>query len=524
MRLIGMAIVLVLVAWATSAPCVEESAWEAELLGLIAASDDSGLDDAIDGIVRSAPDWRSVSHVLESMAFPPAESPGEPELRSTVCIDTVERPWVLLVPPEYDPSVPSPLLVVLHGGASRAEIEEDPLADVRENEFAEWALENGWISVFPFAQSGATWWEDVGMANVRSIVRTAKRELNVDDDRVWMCGFSDGASAGFLHAMVAPCDYAAFVALNGHMGVGSLDGDLPLYAPNMAATPMFATTTFDDELYPSERMRPTINMARKAGADMLYAELPGTHDFEDVSAELPAIARFLERHPRDPFPTKATWETATPEFGLARWFAIDEVLAEEPAGWHEEHNAALIDDRVTVGFHPDYDFEGPGIGVESLSEGDYPARNVGLLAGDVIVSADAVRTDSLANLNEWKEQVSRGDAFSLTVLREGEELTLSGTLPEPSAYFIFKRDTPSAAVRVDYAANRIDVETSRVGEMRFLVHPDMVSLGENLVISVDGEVVHDAPVEPDVEFMIRNFIENRDRKLIYVAEVAVEVE
>lgn len=509
---------------AAASSAARAGAWEDDLAVLLSASDDAVIEDALDRVVLSAPDWRAVADALEALSFPVVEGSGEPLLRTSVCIDTVERPWVLLVPPEYDPSVPTPLLVVLHGGASSAEIEEDPVADVRENEFAEWALENAWISVFPFAQAGATWWEDAGMANVRSIVRTVKRELNVDDDRVWMCGFSDGASAGFLHAMVAPCDYAAFVALNGHMGVGSLDGDLPMYAPNMAATPIFATTTFDDELYPSEKMRPTINMARTAGADMLYVELPGTHDFDDVAGELPAIARFLARHPRDPFPTKATWETARPEFGLARWFAIEEVLAEDPADWHEEHNAALIDDRVTVGFHPDYDFEGPGIRVESLSDGDYPARSVGLMAGDVIVSADAVRIDSLANLNEWKERVSRGDAFSLEVLREGEELTLGGTLPGPSAYFIFKRDAPSAAARVDYAANRIDVETSRVGAMRFLVHPDMISMGEKLVISVDGEVVHDAPVEPDVEFMLRNFLENRDRKLVYVAEVAVELE
>ena len=40
---------------------------------------------------------------------------------------------------------------------------------------------------------------------------------------------------------------------------------------------------------------------------------------------------------------------------------------------------------------------------------------------------------------------------------------------------------------------------------------------------MDGKVVHDAPVEPDLEFMIDNFLENRDRRLLYVAEIPVEV-
>ncbi len=82
---------------------------------------------------------------------------------------------------------------------------------------------------------------------------------------MWLGGFSDGASAAFLYGMVAPNDYAAFVALNGHMGVGSLDGNLPTYAPNLANTPVYAVTTFDDPLYPARVMRRTIEMAREAG-------------------------------------------------------------------------------------------------------------------------------------------------------------------------------------------------------------------------------------------------------------------
>jgi hypothetical protein len=52
----------------------------------------------------------------------------------------------------------------------------------------------------------------------------------------------------------------------------------------------------------------------------------------------------------------------------------------------------------------------------------------------------------------------------------------------------------------------------------------MVNLGENLVITLNGEVVHDALVEPDLEFMIENFLENRDRKLLYVTEIGVDIE
>ncbi len=497
------------------------SGWQEALDQLLLSPGGPEQDALLEDVVAADPDWQEVVHRIESLTFGGIEERGVPILRSTVCTDTVERPWVLLVPAAYDPATPTPLLVVLHGAASRPEVMDDPLGYVDENLFAGLALDTGWLAVFPFAQEGATWWDQVGMANIGDLVRTVKRECNVDDDRVWMAGFSDGASAAFLHAMVAPSDYAAFVALNGHMGVGSEDGDLPTYAPNMANTPTYAVTTLDDRLYPSERMRPAIDMARRAGGDILYRELRGEHDFAYADDELPRIARFLERHPRDPFPTRIVWEAAEGDFGRCRWFVIDRVTTDDAAEWHTDYNAILVNDRVTVGFHPDYDFEGVGVKVAGVVDDDYPARRMGLKEGDTIIAAGGKAIENVDDLNAFKEGVARGDDIELTVIRDGEEVVLHGEIPEPQNYFVFKRDVPSAAARVSFSANRIDLEGSRLGAFRVLVHPDMIRLEGNLTIRVNGETVYHAPVEPDVRFLLENFLEDRDRRLLYVAEVAI---
>jgi predicted esterase len=498
--------------------------WNAAVDELLTLPAGESPDALIAEIVDAGPDWREVAAVIERITFDDLDQKGVPILRTTVCADTVERPWVIVVPEGYDPGRPTPLLVVLHGAVGRTSLIEDPLAHALENEFAALAQEMGWLALVPFGQDGATWWDDVGMANIRDLVRTLKIEFNVDDDRVWMIGFSDGASAGFAHAMVTPSDYAAFVALNGHIGVGSLDGELPTYAPNLANTPMYVTTTFDDGLYPSDRMRPTIEMARAVGGDIFYRELPGEHDFADVAGDIPAVARFLGRHARDPFPPRITWEATSRKFGACRWFLIDEVTNDDAAPWHTDHNSSLVDDRITVGFHPDWEFEGTGVRVDGLADSDAPAARMGLKEGDVIVAAGAAAIDSLAALDQWKGGVARGDEFDLTVARGDERVTLHGQFPETSNYFVFKRDAPSAKAVASFAANTIDIEASRLGAFSILVHPDMVRLDEPLTIRVDGETVHEDVVRPDIEFMLRNFFEERDRRLLYVAKVAVDLD
>ena len=324
--------------------------------------------------------------------------------------------------------------------------------------------------------------------------------------------------------LVGPSDYAAIVALNGHMGVASLDGGLASYAPNMANTPIYAVTTFEDGLYPSDRMRPTLDMALEAGGDILYREFPGEHDFPYPSDELPRIIRFLDRHARDPFPPRIVWETATAEFGRCRWFAIDRVTLDEPAAWHTDHNVPLVDDRVTIGFQNDEEYEGDGIRVGLIVEDEgYAAEEMGLLAGDTIVAGDGWAIVDMEDLGEFKSTLSRGDAFELIVLRDSEEIVLPGRIPDPTNYLVFTRDTPSGLARVSYSANRIDVKASRVGAFRVSVHPEMIRLEESLVVRFNGSVVFDEPVQPDLGYLLSNFLENRDRRLLYVATIAIEL-
>jgi predicted esterase len=492
--------------------------WQSDLDQLLISTSPQEQEELIEEIVMAAPPWAELANELESITFAEVET-GRFLVRSTVCIDGVERPWVLYVPEGYTPEQRTPLLVVLHGGVSRQDLIENPLGYAEESAFSRLGKSEGWLMLFPFGQAEATWWDETGIANIRNLIRIVKRQYNVDDDRVWMCGFSDGASAAFEFAMIHPNDFGAFVALNGHIGVANLDGDIPTYAPNLYNTPLYATTTDQDALYPSEVMRPTIEMARRAGGLVFYREHEGEHEFSYAEDELPRIARFLNRHPRDPFPTRIVWEAAVKEYGLCRWLAIDEITASETAGWHTDYNTALVDDRIVIGFVPDETFEGNGVKVGRVVDEETLAKRINLQPDDIIVGANGQTIDNIDELSAFKYTLERGDEVTLQVQRADQKLSLTGTLPEPQNYFIFGRDMPSAMVRASFYGNKVEVSSSRLGALRVLVHPDMVKLDQNLLIAVDGRVVYNSRVEPDIEFMLRNFLANRDRRLVYVSEI-----
>ncbi len=465
-------------------------------------------------------DWRELQRLLMNREFKNTDKRGKLLLHQLVGIDGKARPWVLYVPENYWHKRQTPLLVALHGGVSRTSVSEDPIGWAKDSKWLELAKSKGWFALFPFGQDGATWWDAVGMTNIRRQIQLTRHHFNIDDDRVYLAGFSDGASAGFLHAMVTPDDFAAIVALNGHMGVGSLDGGLSTYVPNMANTPIYAVTTDNDGLYPTSVMAATINMAIQSGANILYRQLAGEHEFSYARNELPLIGDFLDSHPRCKYPTRIFWETSSMEFGRCRWLAIEQVRACPAEDWHRDFNHEMVSDRVTIGFMPKR-VKG-GVGVEKVIENTF-AMQAGLKAGDLIVEAAGKKIRGNYDLDKVKASVKRGDSLSIKVLRASETVELNGILPAAELYFIFKREAPSAAVMAECCGNKILIKGSRVGKMKLLVSTAQFNLEKPIEVAYKGKTIWNKIVEPDLEFMLMEFLRNRDRKMLPVSFIGLNL-
>lgn len=474
----------------------------------------------IDRIISSGASWGEVRAKIMEHKFAPRRG-GAIVMDSAVCLDNVKRPYLLYVPPSYNHTKATPLIVALHGGVNRANLVENPRQYANTSFFSYMAQENGWIVLFPLGQSGATWFDIVGMSNIKNLIRIVKSEYNIDDDRVWMGGVSDGASAGFGHAMIDPTDYAAFIAINGNMGVPSHDGDLPTYPVNLFNTPIYNISSTHDAIYPSSQMKKTIDMAERAGAKITFKERKGGHHFDKIEEEIPEMTAFLYEHSRDPAPSKIVWESPGGRFGRCFWISVDSASSDPPAPWHENFNAEIIDSSVIIGIYVDDHYSGKGVLVAGIPEAE-DTMEVRLRKGDIIVNGNGGKINDLDDLMKFRARLKRGDPYVMQVIRDGEKREITGSIPGPRIYSLIREPNfPSARVIAESNGNRIDIRASRLKKLTIFVNPEMIDLAQVLVISVDGSVVYDKPVIPDLRFSLWNFWENLDRRQLYISEVKI---
>jgi predicted esterase len=497
--------------------------WQSDLDKLLVTEDEKEQKKLIDKILLANPTIDTVRSYIKNLEFP--EKPvGELTLRTNKCIDGVERPWVLYVPETYDPKMPTPMIVILHGLVSRKNVMENPIQYAEDHPMLEYiAKEAGWLAIFPMGQQGATWWDEVGMTNIKDLIRTVKREYNVDDNRVNLAGFSDGASGAYGFAMLDPTDFASFVCLNGHPGVPNEDGGLHTYASNLKNAAIFTAFTNQDALYPTSTMSPAVNLMQRAHATLKYRALQGEHTLSAYKPrDFKHMIGFMNDNPRQPH-SKFIWETADTNFGQFQWFEIREIDPGAPAMWHNVLNTNLMDSTISIGFIPDGSYEGPGVKVESLAEGQTFAKSIGLKPGDIIMGGNLMNIMTMKDLSRFKSQLHRGGGAVLTIDRNGDKFTAYGTFPPPKKKALFTYKKYSAMARVNKEGNGIEIEGSRLGAYDIKILPEMFDLDMRIVVRHNSEKIFDQHVLPDLIYMLHNFLENRDRELLYVGEVGVDL-
>jgi hypothetical protein len=186
--------------------------------------------------------------------------------------------------------------------------------------------------VMPSGWRDAPWWSDEQVASLHAILDDIKRDYNVDENRVFLSGVSDGATGLYYIAAHDTTPYAAFLPLNGYVLVlrsPSLDLRGGIFLNNLRNKPWFVVNGGRDPLYPTHLVEPSLAHLRQGGVTMAYLPQPDAgHDTSWWPAVKEPFEQFARAHPRLPLPDTLTWEVSDARtWNRAHWLVIDSLGA-----------------------------------------------------------------------------------------------------------------------------------------------------------------------------------------------------
>lgn len=441
--------------------------------------------------------------------------------------DTLETPYCYYIPPDYTPAQKNAMIVYLHGGVGRSDFIEEPLDYARSNPFGTYAREESLFLLFPLGRDDLAWWKPAGMENIKKQLIYMKENYNIDDNRIYLTGFSDGGSASFHFALTDPDLFASFYPMSGNAAVSNIVMGIPTYLPNLQNRHTRAINTDLDRLYPSDKMKKIMELALDANADLLYKaynDIP--HNFDYAERELPHTIAAMISNPRDPFSPKLYWETANLEYNHCDWIVVESIDTLATAKhWHEHYSTSIPDDRLTFGVIHQEDYDGEGVMIKKVYDAT-PASVMGLKPQDIIREMDGTKVSCIEELVKIRDRKQRGDEFQLGITRQETEefITLDGMFPPIIYHKIFAETEVSGAVKAEYISNTFRIVTSRVSSLSILIHPNMVNMDIPVRVFINGEKAFDNLVEIDRSYLANCFKQNKDRSALWINKLHFDLD
>ena len=473
---------------------------------------------AIDAIVASGATVEEVASRLREGRSYAAELPRGWQVYELVSSDGVTRPFHLFVPEDYDPAERVPLLFDLHGAVMGPGFTVAELAPRR----ALWetaASAAGFLVIMPHGDEQAPWWSELGRGNLLAELALAKRLYNVDEDRVFLSGFSDGGSGAFWMALHDPTPWAGFISLYGNPTVAAY-GDYRCYPRNLLNRPIRAANGAYDAIYPASELRLIYDQMLLLGVGLEWSVYGTGHDLSFFADEEAQSEAFIERVVRRPLFERVIWETDDSAVGRCDWVRIDRVA-------DVGNNAPF--DNVNLWYPPGSGDFGAAIGAQGGEEGFRVAGVVpgtvahlaGIRSGDLIVSIDGRTVRSSFDLQAVMATTQPGQLLSIEIRRDGAPLTLSGTVPGLDPIYTQRDLVGTIDVAVD--GNRIDVAVRNVAAYTLFLSSEMFELERPLVVTTNGAVTFDGVVETDLRFMLERAAVDNDRSTVYEAGLQILV-
>ena len=439
--------------------------------------------------------------------------------------DGMDHEYAFVIPKGYDPSRPYQVRVQLHGGIARA---RPPAV----NRIRVDALPSGVeeITVYPGGWVRSLWWSATQVDNVARIIDRLKRTYNIDENRVYLTGISDGGTGVYYMAFKDVTPWASFVPLIGNMvvlGTPSVRAEGELYPGNAVNKPFYVVNTGRDPVYPGHVMALYVDHLRKLGAPLVYRVYPDLgHSTEWWPDERPELESFVHDHPREPLPDTISWQTERVDrFNRAHWLIIDRLGA-------VDGERRLPDTNLLRGGR-ELDF---GVRINSSADRGRRAGEViagsnafriGLRARDRFIDVNGRSVESAADIAREMAQWTAGDRVRFVVERNGDRLVLEGAYdpaevdvpPTP----IFPRRKPSGRVDLSRRGNVVEASTEGVRAFTLLLSPSLFDFRRPITVVANGRTVFEGIVEPSVATLLKWAARDNDRTMVFGVELNIDL-
>ena len=263
---------------------------------------------------------------------------------SFVINDTARTAFLVHLPPNYNPAKRYPLLFFLHGAVRNNRLTDYlPASWVLydwNRYYTKYAELNDVILVFPQGSKEFNWMtSDKGFFMVPKILTLVKKAINVDDNKVFITGHSNGATGSFSYLMKQPTPFAGFYGFNTQPKV--FTGGT--FVENIKNRSFINFSTDKDYYYPPNANDDFTKLMNSINADYKEYRYNGfPHWFPEFDESEPAykilFADLLQRQ-RNPFPKEISWEFDDNRYGNIDWLTNMQLdtLANRKA-WHKEKN------------------------------------------------------------------------------------------------------------------------------------------------------------------------------------------
>ncbi len=379
------------------------------------------------------------------------------------CQDGKERPFIIYTPNSLSKDNTNPLLVYLHGGIANPNLKKDPLAYMKKSKLVELADEGKFYLLFSYGQQGATWFDAVGTDMLLQEIKIAQQKFNLNPNKIFLSGFSDGGSGVFFLSMTKPLPFAGFIAMNGSIAVAQKLGKRELYPKNMNNRPMYIINTTRDMLYPLNQIIPTIEYLKKHNPNIRFKTPKANHEMSYLEEEKADLIAFIQKNTK-PDLKQFSWETNTSDDTI-QWLSalqIDTLRAKKE--WHQPYQLAVFSQKAKFGLKYDYQYKGKGLKVSGFKSEDCTAKKMGVAVNDIILMVGQDSVTSPYTPFYYLSQKKAGDSTSLTVLRGDEEKILKGKFNEGFFYKVFDSANTSGKVKVLIKDKILIINTSRIAE------------------------------------------------------------